>query len=124
MRETFRGGQVKAINSKVTENSDSIQETRIDYEKLFHAVSVAESSGCTSSVARRTNNCVSIMGWKNGKRFIRKFATIEDNKLAFISLWKRVYKRLPDLALARIYTGGDSPSTWLKTVHQHYYEKK
>lgn len=93
----------------------------IDYDKLFHAVSMAESGGCKSSVAKKTNNCVSIMAWKNGKRYIRKFESIEANKQAFIELWSSHYGRLPDYALAKKYTGNDKPNIWLKAVNQHYY---
>ena len=97
----------------------------LNYEKLFKAVSIAESSGCTSPVAKRTNNCVSIMGWKNGKRFVRKFASVEENKKEFIALWKKSYKKFPDLQLAKCYTNGcksqgERPEIWLKTVTQHY----
>lgn len=146
----FYTGQVKAINKIVFDNkikndnrniigdsiaynnvastSYHIRETgkdRIDYDKLFKAVSQAESGGCKSAVATRTNNCVSIMGWKNGKRYIRKFASIEDNKKAFIALWKKSYKTLPNLQLAKCYTNGcksqgERPEAWLNTV-LHYY---
>lgn len=110
---------------KTANTTNRPNKSEINYDKLFHAVSMAESAGCTSSVAKRTNNCTSLMGWhKNGRRFIRKFESKEANKVAFIELWKRVYKTMPTAALAKKYTGNDSPSTWLKTVNQHYYEKK
>ena len=82
---------------------------------------MAESGGCKSPVAVKTNNCVSIMQWsRSGKRSVRTYESVEDNKTAFVALWKKSYKRFPDLALAKRYTGNDKPSTWLKAVVFHY----
>ena len=100
----------------------------INYDKLFHAVSMAESGGCTSPVAKRTNNCTSIMVWDSaGKRHIKKFASIEENKKAFIALWRSKYKTLPTLRHAICYTNGcnsngERAGIWLNTVNQHYHD--
>lgn len=109
------GSEADGLDKRTDENN-------LDYDKLFHAVSVAESGGCTSNIAKRTNNCCSIMAWtKSGKRYVRVYPSVEANKAAFIALWKKHYKIFPTPALAKKYTGGDNAARWLATVKQHYY---
>ncbi len=93
----------------------------VDFDKLYHAVAVAESGNCSTSWHTKTNNCVSIMSWSGGKRHLKKFSSIADNKQAFKSLWVRSYGGgLPTLAIATKYTGNDKAYGWLHTVLSVY----
>lgn len=57
------------------------------------------------------------MTWKNGKRELKQYPSIEANKQAFKSLWKRLYgNRFPTMADAIRYSGNDNAEAWLKNV--------
>jgi len=92
----------------------------VDYDRLYYAVSMAESGNCASAQHKKNNNCVSIMTWTGGKRHLQKFESIEANKAAFTKLWSEHYKAFPTMALAKKYTGGDSAGTWLNAVKTYY----
>jgi len=92
----------------------------IDYNRLYYAVAIAESGNCRTAWHSKANNCVSIMSWTGGHRHLKKFKSIRESKTAFINLWKKVYRKFPDLELAKKYTGNDRPRTWLQTVKNNY----
>ena len=109
----------------ISENSPKLKQA--DLDKLAHAVAVAETSGCTDGTAINRRNCHGIMAWdKNGKRYPRTFASHAESYAAFKKLWAKPsmpYKgQVPDLRLAKIYSGNDSPDTWLCNVHRSYFD--
>jgi hypothetical protein len=92
----------------------------LDIKKLAYAVSVAETSNCTTGTAISSNNCFGIMEFPNGKRRPKKFATKEESFAAFEDLWMRKYGgRFPTLADAQKYAGSEG-SHWLHTVTTVY----
>ncbi len=96
------------------------EETQLDLDKLYHAVSIAESGGCSTAWHQAAKNCVSIMTWSGGKRHLKSFQSYEANKQAFKDLWSKHYKKFPDIALATRYTGADHASDWLRIVKANY----
>lgn len=102
------------------------KEEPLDLDKLAQAVAVAETSGCTDGTAVKRNNCFGIMRFwidANGKRQRepKYYKSHEESYADFKRIWSTYYKRFPDLALAKKWTGGDSPETWLCNVKTKYY---
>lgn len=65
------------------------------------------------------------MSWSGGKRHLRKFSSLADNKSAFKELWLRAYgNRLPTLNDAIKYTGNEKAYGWRNTVIQVYNSQK
>lgn len=98
----------------------------LDLDKLAHAVSMAETAGCTAGYGVEYNNC---FGIKNGntapcKRIGRNRMCIYESKeesfVAFKKIWSTWYKEFPDRALASKWTGADRVDTWLRSVQQYY----
>jgi hypothetical protein len=97
----------------------------LDLDKLAIAVAKHETAYCTSPgspTANARNNCWGIMHWPNGKRTLRTFKTTDEGKEAFKRIWAKSYKRFPDLALARTYSGNDKAAIWLSNVTRFYNE--
>lgn len=100
------------------------EKSRVDLDKLAHAVAHAESGDCKSKLSKKTNNCHSIMTWATGTRQLKKFASKEQSYAAFKSLWARGYKVYPTLSAAKKYTGGDKAKEWLAIVNLFYNQTK
>lgn len=98
----------------------------VDLDKLSKAVAVAETSGCTDGTARSRNNCHGIMCWPKTGRTPCYFPSHAASHAAFKKLWAKPtmpYKgQLPDIRLAKIYSGNDHPDTWLCNVHRSYFD--
>lgn len=98
----------------------------VDLDKLSKAVAVAETSGCTDGTARSRNNCHGIMCWPKTGRTPCYFPNHSASHAAFKKLWAKPtmpYKgQIPDIELAKIYSGNDHPDTWLCNVHRSYYD--
>lgn len=92
--------------------------TLLDLNKLAYAVSMQESKGCDSYIARMYNNCFGIRRGGKWQAYVRQ----EDSFADFKQLWAKYYKRFPDLALARKYSGDDRAEAWLKNV-TYFYNK-
>lgn len=95
-------------------------EDGTDLDKLAKAVAMAETSNCTKGSGKSKKNCHGLMNWKTGTRRLNVYDTTDQSFNDFKDLWKRVYKIYPTPALAKLYTGDDSPHTWLATVNQTY----
>lgn len=91
-----------------------------DLDKLAKAVARHETCSCTCGNSASRNNCFGIMAWKNGKRYFKAFETKEDSYADFKRIWSTYYKRFPDLALAKRYSGNDKPNAWLSNVTTFY----
>ena len=96
------------------------QKTDLDLDRLYHAVSIAESGGCATAWHKAARNCVSVMSWSGGKRHLKQFSSYEEGKQAFKDLWAKHYKKFPDLNLATRYTGADHAADWLRIVKANY----
>jgi hypothetical protein len=91
----------------------------LDLDKLYRAVSVAESGIDGTPWHKAANNPVSILTWDSRGRHLKQFSSIAENKAAFKSLWVRVYgNRLPNISLAKKYTGDENAVAWLATVQK------
>lgn len=96
----------------------------LDLDKLADAVAMHETGYCKSPgspKANARNNCWGIMHWPNGKRTLKRYATIQEGKEDFKRIWGTYYKQMPNLRLARTYSGNDKAAAWLKNV-THFYE--
>lgn len=61
------------------------------------------------------------MSWKGGKRHLRPFKSLEENKQYFKWLWKNHYgNRFPTMKEAKRYTGNDRSAAWLENVRRYY----
>lgn len=100
----------------------------LDMDKLAHAISMAETSGCTKGYGVEYNNC---FGIKNGsiapcERIGRNNMCIYDHTDqsfdAFKKIWELGYGgKYPTSKMAAAWTGNDRPDDWLNNVHQYYY---
>lgn len=117
------------IGNRISTSSGSTP-SKVNYDKLWWAVGIAESSNgtghpCGTAWHKAANNCVSIMSWTGGKRHLKKFPSIEVNKAAFKALWTSRYgDELPQMKQAIIYTGNEKSSVWLETVLSSYNSQK
>lgn len=110
---------VTNVENKTTQQNVNKQD--LDLDKLSHAVAFAETGHCKDGTAIKRNNCFGIMQWdKKGNRSPRYFKTQEEGFEAFKLIWKKSYKKFPDINLAIKWTGNDSPKTWLKNVTTYY----
>lgn len=95
-----------------------MQEPRpLDIDKLAYAVSVAESSACSSPIALRTNNCHGLT--LHGE--IQEFESTKQSYEAFKYTWRKSYKRFPDRTLAAKYSSEGAADTWLCNVRRIYF---
>lgn len=90
----------------------------LDIDKLAYAVSVAESSACTSPVALRQNNCHGLT--LRGE--LQTFENTEQSFAAFKYTWNKSYKRFPDRQLAAKYSSEGAADRWLCHVRRIYYD--
>lgn len=91
-----------------------------DIDKLAEAVAIAETSGCNRGSGVSHNNCFGVMHWPNGVRTLKTYSTKQESYDDFKRIWSSFYGRFPDEALARKWTGNDSPDTWLRNVKIAY----
>jgi len=110
----------------IVEQSEQPEVYAIDYDKLYRAVAVAESTykgkPCNTPWHKAANNCVSIMSWAGGRRHLKKFSSIEANKQEFKRIWIKGYgDHLPTLREAIKYTGNDKARGWLNNVKSYYF---
>lgn len=117
--ETVQGSfsSVQTRDAKAVSHSAAPE---LDLDKLSIAVACAETSCGKDGTARGRNNLHGIMCWPNGKRTPCWFASPEESHAAFKRIWAKSYKRFPDLALARKWTGNDHPERWLANVTKVY----
>lgn len=88
-----------------------------DLDKLSLAVAMHETHNCKDKVGSALyNNC---HGFRKNGKFMR-FNSIEESHAYFKQLWARSYKAYPNLRLAKIYSGNDNPTGWLKNVNYYY----
>ena len=92
--------------------------TLLDLDKLAYAVSMQESSGCNSYIARMYNNCHGIR--RNGTW--QHYSTQQDSFNDFKDIWQRLYGGFPNLKMAKRYSGNDRAKIWLKNV-TYFYNK-
>ena len=92
----------------------------LDLDRLAYAVAMAETGDCTKGAGLSRNNCFGLMSWKNGVRYLRTYKTKEESYIDFKKTWSKYYKRFPDMALARTWTGNQTPKEWLANVSYHY----
>jgi hypothetical protein len=120
----FNSGSTLAASQSMTFEPSIPQGVRwtipLDLDRLYLAVAYAESGNCGTPWHRKANNCVSIMAWKNGKRYLRPYKSVEASIQAFKSLWRDSYKVFPTMKEAIVWTGNDRSSSWLANV-THFY---
>uniref|UniRef100_A0A6H2A0S5 Putative glycoside hydrolase n=2 Tax=viral metagenome TaxID=1070528 RepID=A0A6H2A0S5_9ZZZZ len=90
----------------------------LNLDKLAYAVSIHESNGCNSYVARMYNNCHGIRRNGTWQHYVSK----EDSFNDFKEIWSKYYKKFPDYELADKYSGGDRTNEWLNNVTKIYNE--
>ncbi len=89
----------------------------VNMDKLARAVAAAESSGCRSNVALRTNNCHGIT--RKGK--YTEYASTEESYADFKGIWKRGYGGYPTRAKAAKYSSEGAADRWLCHVQRVYF---
>jgi len=99
------------------------EKTELDIDKLAYAVAQAETGDCTKGSGISKNNCFGIMEWSTGTRQLKAYNTKAESYEDFKRIWEKSYKTFPTTALAKKWTGNDSPETWLFTVNYYYYNK-
>lgn len=109
------------LYAKHTTEDGTIDIEEVDLDKLAYAVAMAETGNCTKG-AGSVNNCQGIMEWSTGIRKLKVYKSKEDSYADFKKIWSKSYKTFPDLEMAKIWTGGDSPQTWLANL-TYYYAK-
>lgn len=92
----------------------------VDYVKLCRAIAVAETSGCQDGTAKKRNNCVGIMTWKNGYREPKYFPSHEASIQECAYIWEKSYKVFPTIKEAHKWTGNDNAKGWLAIVTKKY----
>ena len=116
-------GKKDDVPSASLPRPENVPTSSLDLDKLAYAVSMAETGGCKDGTALKRHNCFGIMQWdKKGLRSPKWYNTKEESFADFKRIWSKSYKRFPDLALARKWTGNDNPATWLKNVKHYYYQ--
>jgi len=90
-----------------------------DLNKLSIAVAMQETHNCNDHVgAALYNNC---HGLKLNNQFLH-FKSQQASHDYFKQLWSTKYVAFPNENLARIYSGNDKPTQWLRNV-TYYYNK-
>lgn len=98
---------------------------RVDMRRLAHAVSMAETSGCTAGTALSKNNCHGIMACTATGCTARTFGSQEESFTTFEELWLRAYgDRFPTVEDAQRYTGNPDPSRWYGVVTLVYNNER
>ena len=94
--------------------------TSVNLDKLAKAVARHETGDCTAPVGSAlVNNCFGIVSYTGGRHF-KRYATKEESYEDFKRIWATYYKRFPDLAMARKYSGNDRAEQWLANVTSAY----
>lgn len=110
----------QTTTTKTTTTKTSTTKTlSYDLDKLSMAVAMTETHNCKDKVKGGSalyNNC---HGFRKNGKFMR-FNSIEESHAYFKQLWARSYKSYPNLRLAKIYSGNDNPTNWLKNVNYYY----
>ncbi len=102
-----------------TKTTTTTKTLSYDLDKLSMAVAMTETHNCKDKVKGGSalyNNC---HGFRKNGKFMR-FNSIEESHAYFKQLWARSYKSYPNLRLAKIYSGNDNPTNWLKNVNYYY----
>jgi hypothetical protein len=60
------------------------------------------------------------MTWEKGYREPKWYGSHEESFADFKRIWSTYYKRFPDMALAKKWTGDDNAESWLRNVHAAY----
>ncbi len=97
----------------------------IDYMRVAKAISCAETSCGRDGTAVHRNNCCGVMRfWKdekgNRQRAPKYYKKYEDSLHETARIWEEHYKELPNIALAKKWTGNDSPNIWMKNFYVAY----
>ncbi len=115
-KKTTTTTTTKKTTTKTTTTTKTLS---YDLDKLSMAVAMTETHNCRDKVPGGSalyNNC---HGFRKNGKFMR-FNTIEESHAYFKQLWARSYKSYPNLRLAKIYSGNDNPTNWLKNVNYYY----
>lgn len=129
------GGEVveNTKENKETQENEN-KEENLDYYKLAYAVGRHETGNCKLGYGKMYNNCVGMKSGntapcptKNGKKQIGRnnMCIYDDPKQsydAFVIVWKRWYKGLPNLEKSKRYSGNDRAEIWMRNVLQFYRE--
>lgn len=95
---------------------------------LAHAVARHETHSCTKGYGKEYSNC---FGLKNGNtapcpKIGRNRMCIYDHSdesyQAFYKIWSKWYGGMPDIEMARKYSGNDRAGIWLANVTAFYDE--
>jgi len=87
-----------------------------DVYRLCKAIARHETNSCTTGVGATHNNCVGI---KRNSTFVR-YSDPEESIEDCVRVWTTYYKRMPDLHLARRWSGNDRANAWLQNVLAFY----
>jgi hypothetical protein len=132
-QKTELEGQVKALyddmanqgwgydpNSMTFGKLPAPKKLSYDPIKVAKAISCAETSCGKDGTAIHRKNCCGIMTWKTGTRQPKYFPTYEASLKEAAAIWNKSYGKLPDLQLAKKWTGDDHAENWLKTFYTAY----
>lgn len=124
LAELMKVKQVK----KVPKRLEKLIQAKVSFDiyKLANAVAMAETGGCKTGYGASHNNChwikhgntVRCPGVPKGK--MCKFKTKQESYEAFVTIWAKWYKTMPNLKIAKAWTGDDKKVSWLYNVNHHY----
>lgn len=125
----FSGMEVRA-SEQITFGSHlrSVQQEHgpwqiYDVDRLVRAIGMHETRGCTIGSGKSHNNAGGVMTWHRGFREFKYYESCEDSYKDMARIWSTYYGRMPDLRLAKKYSGNDRPTAWLNNVTNFYNER-
>lgn len=120
--------EFEKVQKATAHETETVQvETKEEkLNRIAYAVAVSETGNCTKGSGVSKNNCFGIMGWKDGKRFLRKYETKEASFYAFKKIWEEKYGgEIPNEKTAWKWVCGANAKTcpeaeiWLKNVKEN-----
>lgn len=120
----------QTTNSPYRRNNKNIAyaDTAVNISKLAYAVAMAETHDCTLGYGEMYNNCFgikrgSIVPCETGQNNMCIFGSKDEAYAAFREIWTKGYGgEFPSYRAAQVWTGNDSPDTWLENVKHYYYQ--
>ena len=124
---TFNKNKNKKV---VISKKENTTKKEIDIDKLAFAVAMQETKNCQLWFWKTYNNCFWIKNWsvapckKIGRKNMCIYNSPAESYVAFRKIWTKVYGWVfPDYRKARLWSGNDRASEWLKNVNYFYNYK-
>lgn len=94
----------------------------VNLDRIVWAISMHETKGCTIGSGKTHYNPGGVMTWATGERQFKRYANCEEGYEDMKRIWSTHYGGLPDLKMAKKWSGNDRAEAWLRNFYHYYNE--